>query len=425
MKRMLSLAASVAALSAALAPEALAQETLTPGFDRGRNESVTERDRPEYDPQGIQFRAWLLQPEVVIEAATVDNVTAAASSELSDSVLRISPRVVGQTTWSRHAVSFSAGGDKTMFVDLPKNDEFSTELSVEGRLDLGREGALIVGGRTANDSEGRTSPDQPFAAISPVEYDTNELFVGARYTLGRVRFSAQALERSLDYDDAATVAGAILDQDDRDRNERELQVRAEVALSPSVAVVAQFGSNARDYDQRPPQVAFNRDSDGQTYLVGVNFDLTRLLRGEVTAGYLEQEYEDPRVATVDGLALDARLDWFPTERTTVTATGRRSVIDTGFAPAAAALYTEAGVRVDHELRRNILLSGAFLAGQRDYEGLDREDGLRRFEVGVRVLINPRAEVRAGVTRDSQASDGLARDRDFDVNTGFVALALRL
>jgi hypothetical protein len=77
------------------------------------------------------------------------------------------------------------------------------------------------------------------------------------------------------------------------------------------------------------------------------------------------------------------------------------------------------------LRRNIILSGAVLAGQRDYEGLDREDDLRRFELGVRVMLNPRAEVRAGYAWDSQSSNGLARDRDFDVNTGFVALALRL
>jgi hypothetical protein len=430
MKRMLTMAASVAALGATLSGVALwqtaaAQEALPPGFDRGRNESVSERSRPDYDPQGVQVRALLLRPEIVTEVASTDNVTAADTNEQSDIVVRISPRLTGQTTWSRHAINFTLAADKLMFVDLPKNDEFSTELAVDGRLDLGRDGSIFLGLSRINDSEGRTSPDQPFAAASPVEFDVDAAYLGARYTFGRVRISAQARQRELDFDDAATLAGVIIDQDERDRTESDFQVRGEVALSPSIALVGQAQVNNRDYDLSPPLAGFDRDSNGRVLTVGANFDLTSLVRGEVMVGYLEQEYDDAAIAAVDGLALDARLDWFPTQRTTVTVLGRRSVIDTGFAPAAAALHTEFGASLDHELRRNVLLAGAVLAGQRDYEGLDREDDLRRVEFGVRVLVNPRAEFRAGYAWDSQSSNGSARDRDFDVNTGFVSLTLRL
>jgi hypothetical protein len=424
MKRMLTLAASTLALAAA-APTALAQDIIAPGFDRGRNESVTDRERPEFDPQGVQWRALMLRPELVTELAATDNVTAAASNEPSDVVARISPRLSGETTWSRHGISFHLQADKTMFVDLPKNDEFSTDIGLAGRLDLGREGAVFAGISSANDSEGRTSPDQPFAAASPVEFDTNAVYVGGRYTFGRVRLSASGREQDLNYEDAATAAGVIIDQDDRDRTERDLEVRAEVAVTPSFALLGQIATNTRDYDLRPPAASVNRDSEGHAYLVGANFDLTRLARGEVAVGYLEQDYDDPAIPTIDGVALNALLEWFPTERTTVTFSGRRTVLDAGFVPAAAALLSEGGVRVDHEVRRNVLVSGAVLAGLRDYEGLDREDSSRRVELGVRVLINPRAEMRAGYAWDSVSSDGAARDRDFDVNTGFVALALRL
>jgi hypothetical protein len=425
MKRFLMVAASVAAMTAALASVASAQDSLSPGFDRGRNQAVTERARPEYDPEGVQFRAFILRPELVTEVGVTDNVTAAQNRAESDVIVRVRPSLRGETTWSRHNVSFDVGTEKTMFVDLPKNDEYSPYAQVQGRLDIGRDGALLAGGRVANQSEGRTSPDQPLNAASPVEYDTQEFYVGGRYTFGRVRMSARAQQRELDFQDAATASGVIIDQDNRDRTERDLSLRGEVALSPSTALVAEVGVNHRDYDLAPPRVPASRESYGRSYMVGANFDLSRLARGEVTVGYVEQDYKDPAVQTVDGVALNGRVDWFPTDRTTVSFNGQRTVIDGGFGRASAAFYTEGGVRVDHELRRNVLVSGRVAVAQRDYQGLDRQDDLRRAEIGVTYMLNRRAEVRAGYSFERQSSEGVARDRDFEVNSGFVALALRM
>lgn len=424
MKRYLLLAASVAALSLAMAATGVAQEA-APGFDRGRNQSVAERPRPEYDPAGVQVRAFFLRPELVSEVGFNDNVFAEENNEDSDIYLSLRPRLEGESTWSRHGARFAVGAERTFFNDTPKNDEFSPYAEGELRLDIGRDGAISLGGRTANDSEGRTSPDQPAAALSPVEYDLNEVVLGARYTFNRVRVSARALSRDLDYEDALTAAGVVLDQDDRDRTEREISVRGEYALSPSLALIAEAGANTREYDLNPPAVSVNRESNGRFYTVGANFDLTRLARGEVTVGYLEQEYKDATIGDIDGLAVNARLDWFPTDRTTVGFTASRTVAETGLTFAAGAEQTAVGVRVDHELRRNVILSGALSAGARDYQGIDREDDLRRGELSVRYLVNRRVELRAGYAMESQSSEGAARDRDFDVGSGFVALALRL
>jgi hypothetical protein len=233
------------------------------------------------------------------------------------------------------------------------------------------------------------------------------------------------LSRDLDYEDALSAAGVVLDQDDRDRTEREISVRGEYAMSPSFAIVAEAGANNREYDLNPPAVAVNRESNGRSYTVGANFDVARLARGEVTVGYLEQEYKDASIGDINGLALNARLDWFPTDRTTIGFTASRTVAETGLTFAAGAEQTAIGVRVDHELRRNVILSGALSGGARDYQGIDREDDLRRGELSVRYLVNRRVELRAGYALESQSSEGAARDRDFDVGTGFVALALRL
>lgn len=424
MKRLLLLAASVAALNLAMAPSGFAQEA-SPGFDRGRNQSVNERPRPEFDPMGVQLRAWMLRPELVAEVGQTNNVFAEDSNEDSDTYISLRPRLQGETTWSRHGARFAVGAERAAFNDTTNNNEFSPYAEGELRLDIGRDGAISVGGRRANDSEGRTSPDQPAAAESPVEFDVNEVSVAARYTFNRVRVSARAAARDLDFQDAKTPGGVTLDQDDRDRTEREFSVRGEWALSPSVALVAEAGANTREYDLNPPAVAVNRESNGRSYAVGANFDVTRLARGEVTVGYLEQEFKDVSIGDINGLALNARLDWFPTDRTTVGFTANRSIAETGLTTTAGAEQSTLSVRVDHELRRNVIVSAALSGGSRDYQGIDRQDDLRRGELSVRYLVNRRAELRAGYVVESQSSGGAARDRDFDVGTGFVALALRL
>jgi hypothetical protein len=106
-------------------------------------------------------------------------------------------------------------------------------------------------------------------------------------------------------------------------------------------------------------------------------------------------------------------------------TANRSIAETGLTTTAGAEQSTLSVRVDHELRRNVIVSAALSGGSRDYQGIDRQDDLRRGELSVRYLVNRRAELRAGYVVESQSSGGAARDRDFDVGTGFVALALRL
>ena len=59
----------------------------------------------------------------------------------------------------------------------------------------------------------------------------------------------------------------------------------------------------------------------------------------------------------DGAAYAANVEWYATPLTTVSFSARRDVEETGAAGAATYLSSDLGLRVDHELRRNIILSG--------------------------------------------------------------------
>jgi hypothetical protein len=123
----------------------------------------------------------------------------------------------------------------------------------------------------------------------------------------------------------------------------------------------------------------SRDSKGYTLAGGVDFELTALIRGEVAVGYLNEKKDDSFFEDVTGLSLDSRVSWFPSRLTTVNFSAGRRVIDVGAFDAPSAVETRLGVGVDHELRRNIILSGYVTAANYEYEEVDRED--ENLEIG--------------------------------------------
>ena len=83
-----------------------------------------------------------------------------------------------------------------------------------------------------------------------------------------------------------------------------------------------------------------------------------------------------------------------------------------------------GVRVDHELRRDIVLNGEVEYDQDDYQSVDRNDDISRGEIGVDWYVNRLVTAGAAFQRTSQNSSGLNRDRDFDVNQLMFTISLR-
>ncbi|MBL7599222.1 outer membrane beta-barrel protein, partial [Escherichia coli] len=73
----------------------------------------------------------------------------------------------------------------------------------------------------------------------------------------------------------------------------------------------------------------NRDSSGYEALVGVNFEVGAVARGELAVGYISQEYDSAAFSNIDGFGARAQVQWFPTELTTFTVTGSRTIEDSG------------------------------------------------------------------------------------------------
>jgi hypothetical protein len=80
--------------------------------------------------------------------------------------------------------------------------------------------------------------------------------------------------------------------------------------------------------------------------------------------------------------------------TTVTLTGTRDIQDSAVLGAAAYVSSNVRARVDHELLRNVILTGQVGWGKDEYTGIVREDERKSAGLAASYLINRTVGVSA-------------------------------
>lgn len=372
-----------------------------------RNCAVAVRDRPQpaYDPLGIRAGGFTAFPRLQSGVVYDDNVFAAEDNRQPATTLRLMPEVVVRSHWSRHALETRARAEIARNLDFDSENTTDWSLGGAGRLDVVRGVDVTLATDYARDHEARTAAGADPAARRPIAFDLASASLAATRTRGRLRLSANAAVLGYDYRDGLSVTGAVIEQDDRDRTVARLTGRADYALSPAAALFVQVARDDRDY--RIVSGSPERSSSGHEALAGVDFELGALIRGEVAAGYIRQDFKDSAHGDLDGIGGRARLSWFPTQLTTLTATAGRSVEDTGVIGSAGALRTDLSIGVDHELLRNLILTAETAWSEDDYSGLDRTD--TRFAASFSAIyrLDRRYGLTAGLTYLDQSSSGAA------------------
>lgn len=409
------LALFAAGLIAALPAHAFAQDL------NDANDSVSVRDRPreEYDPLGVRLGGFTLHGSVGLNVAHNSNVYAEEVNEQDDIIYSLTPRARLQSNWSRHALMLEGGAGIERYSDLDDEDAETYYAGAVGRLDIGSDTSLTGTARYAHEVEPRTNPDA-LTVAEPVEYDRTELSVSAQHTFSRVRLRGTFAHFEHDYEDAG-----LIDQDRRDNEEDRFTARAEVELTPRIGWIIEASTDEREYDNAP-----DLNSEGVTYLTGININFTDLMRGELTVGQFERDYDFG--ASNEGTAVAGNVEWYITRLTTITVFASQDGQESGAFVAVPYTATNYGARVDHELMRNVILTGGVSFGERDYENTDllglpydREDEYMSGDVGVDYIMNRRVAFNVRYRHEELESNGLDRYRDFDQDVISAGVSLRL
>jgi hypothetical protein len=390
------------ALVAIMAPGAFAQEGDNP-FARGRYTAVTERSQPEFDPLPVRTGVFEIDASLGASAAYNDNVFAEPNNPDDDLIIRVQPQVDARTTWSSHQVAMGASVDHREFSN--NDSETSTDYNVylNGRLDVTRTFALRAGVDSQHVTEERYLAGSNGAA-EPAAFDGYGVFAGASYRMDRVQLDTTVGVREQEYDQVT--------QQQRDNTDTYINARASYAISPDVAVFVQGRRSELDYSQSIP----NRDGSRTTVDVGVNFELAAPFRGEIAVGSFNDERDAASFGDTSGLSVAANVQWFPTQLTTVTFSAFRGATDPGLAASATAVTSNYGVRVDHELYRNVLLFGGVRMENYKFEGsIDREDEALAGWFGAAWKLNRHAHLEAMYSGRTQDSSGTGAGPDLDQN----------
>ena len=304
----------------------------------------------------------------------------------------VAPEFVAISDWERHALvadlrgSFTGyGGTLPATVDgaaspSPTNvDRPYFNGHVDGRLDVTEDTHLTAQLRMLVSTDNPGSPNiQAGLTKYPIFTSFGGTF-GFDQKFNRLEFSAGATVDRTVYQDSDLTDGTTFPNDDRNYNQYGGVGRVSYELTPALKPFVEVEGDSRVHDLPVDRDGFARDSTGGYAKAGTSFEFSRLLTGEISLGYSERNYVDPRLGKLDGLLTAGSLVWTATPLTTAKFISSTSIDETivpGVSGVLTHLYT---AEVDHDFRRWLTAIGKFTYGTLDYQGDGRFDKIYSIE----------------------------------------------
>ncbi len=336
-------------------------------------QGVLDRDRPAYDARGMRVGSFLLYPALDVDFIYDDNIFATDTGKVDDVVIQERPSLGVESNFSRHAVFFR--GDMRHQNYLDNNSENRTDyfLTGGGRLDITKTTNIFTQAEFQNDSEDRGSPDAIGLALDPVDFNHSQVVTELRHRPGRLSLDVGGIFQKYNFDDVGLFGGGVQNNDDRDRTLGSGYTRVGYEVSPGYQFFVLGMYTSVNYRLPVDDNGFDRDSKGFQFEGGTRVELTNVVAGEFSVGYVKRNYDDPLLVNVKGLSTEAKIEWYASRLTTVLFGASRRIQETTIDNAAGYIETSLNAGVDHELRRNVILSANVRYDMRDYKGIARQD----------------------------------------------------
>lgn len=383
--------------------------------------SVQKRPRPELDPVPIRFGGFEALPSAELRTAYDDNIYAGNTNKVDDALVTLSSGIAARSTWRRHAVSLNATAGLTR--GLSQNDENTNTYDVlaGGQLDIGAGTQASLRAEYSRAYEPRGSVGDTTLRGPRIAYNTLELGVQVEHNAGRLLLGAEASLDTFHYG-SYRVAGAQIAQGERDYRTWSTSLRAGYAIGPGIAAFVEGSYNKARYPDET--TSLDRSSDGYSVRGGVQFGVTRLIRGRAAIGYQNQRYDDPAFPRIKGLDFAGSLEWNPTKLMTWTVEAKRTIQRSPLVGVAGIRQSRYSGKLDYELRRNVILTTRLDQTVSDYAGTQRVQRDLAGSLGAEWLLNRNLRVSAQGGFQRTRSDGTG-GRRFDRKRVSVSLRYAL
>jgi hypothetical protein len=360
--------------------------------------------------EGIRFRASLGVTEYYD-----DNIFATQFEEKHDLVTLISPAVSAESKWAQHSLNFGASADIYRNKNFRNEDAEDARVYGNGRYDIGESSNLFGGLSWTRSHEDRSSPDQ-IVGITPTIFHVMEGFGG--YALDNEKYALRlgATYADYDYDDVPTLEDTV-NNDDRDREQASAGLRLGYAVSERYEFFAQAALDNRRYRLDTDDNGFIRDSDGYRLAFGMVSSWSHI-ESEVLVGYLRQQYDDERFATVSVPDFGVRIS---TRKKPWSVSGYldRTLEETTLANASSYLSSRLGVSVRQPVSARTTLNAAAGFTREDFQDITRKDELTFIGAGVQHRVSRGWRIQGDMDRTER--DSTAELADFSKTRVFLRL----
>lgn len=394
-------------------------------YSRGRNTSVLEREKPELRPLGILVGSFTLSPKLDLGANYSDNVYQLDSTKVDDAYFAVNPAIAAQSTWSRHSLILTGGANLTRYVQQSRHDESGWFSGAAGRLDVGTESSINLEARTARLFESPFSGAALGGFASELPYQRSAVLVRGNYVSNQLRIIGAVDYTKYNFLPAQTLAGLTVSQDNRDRAITRATGQVEYGLVPGASLFVQVGYTDISYAEPLAPLIPNRDSHTIRVIAGTTFDLTSLIRGSIGVGYLDRSFQAGIYQGMSGLTFEGKIEYFPSQLTTIGITFRRQAEDSTIAGSSGYYNTGGSLRIDHELLRNLLLDATLDYEIDDYLGVESQAKVIRTSGEARYMLNRNITLGGNVGYGKRSSTGVPNGNIFSETREALTLSLQL
>ena len=379
-------------------------------------------DPAPFEPIGIPVGALRLKPYIETDIGYDTNPNRQAGGAKGSWFGRGEAGGTLQSNWSVHEFDATLKAGYSDYFSDKSASRPDANAVVNGRIDATRDLAFDVQGRFVLDSQRAGSVgvlQNVTLRDRPLTYAFGAS-LGATQKINRLTLSLRGTIDRSSNDNATGANGQTINLALGDYNSYGLRGRAAYELTPGVSPFIEVVADQRRYDSAIDTSGFARSSSGIGGKLGSTFELTRILTGEISAGYARRNYDDTRLRTLSGPTVDALLVWTATPLTTVTLQGSTALNETTVANSSGALTRTINLSVAHALFRNFTLTGAVSYQNADYQGASLHENTFAASLKADYNLTRSVVVRSSFTHQRLQSS--VPGADYTANT--VLLGLR-
>jgi hypothetical protein len=310
-----------------------------------------------YDAKGVAVGSFRLFPDIEFNEVYNDNIYATPTGQAATGafVQLIKPTLDLRSDWSNHMLNMFARGNFGFYsVDSVSNNYQDLSAGFDGRIDIQRGWNTYGGFSFSRKHEDRGGPNTVTSGFSPTVFNQISGNVGYYQEFNRLNVRLDARVDNYNYfDNGLNPSSGVIQNDDRDRTEWREAARFGYEFSPGYQVWVRGSLNQRRYDRVPDDTGFDRNSTGWDAVGGVTVDLGGITSFEAFVGYLQQNYEDPRLQSIQTPQFGLTGYWNPIRELMVKPFVRRTIEDTALTTAVSYISTGVGTDVTYSLRPNI------------------------------------------------------------------------